>query len=172
MKTLSKTSLSEEELEILGISSNYRNESYKRLSWDEYFMSVVEIIRKRSHDADTQHGIVLVRDNKIISTGFNGYPENSEDNLLPNIRKDRKKYWAINHAEESAIFNAAKYGIALNGCKAYISGKPCNSCSKKLISVGVKHWIIGNITHISSLEEDLQSKYWIESHNILIEKFS
>lgn len=149
---------------------DYIDQEYHRISWDEYFMGIAYLIKQRSHDSQTQHGCVFVRDKRIISTGFNGYPPGANDKEIPNVRKDGAKYPFINHAEESAIYNAAKEGVSLKGCTAFITGLPCGSCSRKLVTVGVTDWVIGDIGHQSSIEDQTLREYWIQSFNVQIRK--
>jgi dCMP deaminase len=156
----------------IGVNCGYINQEYQRLSWDQYFYNIVDVVRKRSHDSETQHGCVIVRtDNTIVTTGFNGFPSGSNDKELPNIRMDGFKYFFFNHAEESALITAAKYGISVNGCRIYISGRPCYSCARKLIMAGIKEWIVGDIGHKYTDQEELVYNYLVEYHQVLVRKF-
>lgn len=149
----------------------YINSSYSRISWDDYFMNMAYLVRLRSHDSETAHGAVFVRNNRIISTGFNGFPPASKDTEIPNVRKDGAKYPFMNHAEESAIFNAAKEGVSLNGCTAYITGLPCSLCARKLVSVGIFNWVVGNVGYVCSEEDSLLRQYWIDTFNVSVKQF-
>lgn len=155
------------DFEILGITDKNINVIRRdRISWDQYFMEICNLVSQRSHDAQTQHGCVLVKNKQIISTGYNGFPAGSPDDIIPNIRN--YKYPFIIHAEESAILNAAKIGVSIKDCIAYITGMPCSECAKKLVSVGILHWIIGDKTHISNEEQDILRKFWITTFNVKI----
>lgn len=155
--------------EKLGINDPaYIDELYSRPSWDDYFLDLAISISKRSHDSQTQHGCLIVKDNRILSSGYNGFPSGSNDKIIPNIRKDNKKYPFINHAEISAIFNCAKNGISLDGSKIYITGKPCHNCAKALVSVGILDWVIGNKGHVSSEEEDLLYEFWVQEFGVKV----
>lgn len=156
--------------ESLGIYDDNRNVvPHARISWDEYFMSMAYLIAKRSHDSQSQHGTCLVRDNRIISTGFNGFPPGSPDHIIPNIRP--WKYVAMNHAEESAIFDAARRGVSIEGCRAYVSGHPCCYCCRKLISVGVLDWIIGKTGFQQTDQEKDLTRFWLEKFNVKVRVF-
>lgn len=156
----------------LGITDDDKNidRKYSRMNWDDYFMSIVNLVRKRSHDSQTQHGAVAVRDNVIIATGFNGFPPGSDDIFLPNTRPEKYKF--VNHAEESLIYIAAKNGVSLDGCTLYVSGQPCCHCARKLISVGITDWVIGPISHVSSSTEALLYKYWVESFKVKVRQYT
>lgn len=161
--------LTKEELAQIGISPKNHDAQYQRMSWDDYFMSLVNLLRKRSCDSQTQHACVAVRNKVIIGTGFNSFPSGSDDENLPNIRP--YKYAFINHAEEALIYNCAKLGIALEGCTLYVSGQCCSQCIRKVISVGIKDLVTGPITHVSSSTEDLLYRYWVESHKVNVREY-
>ena len=105
--------------------------------WDERFLELAKQIASWSKDPSTQVGCVVVGpDREIRSTGFNGLPrgiEDSEDRL--NNREI--KYPMICHAEENAIMHAARIGISLKDCTAYVTWPPCTRCARSLIQAGV-----------------------------------
>lgn len=151
---------SKKELDILGIGYEFRNNGYIRPTWDEYFLAIAKIIATRSHDCQTQHACILVRDNRIISTGVNGFPSNSPDGVLPNKRP--QKYDYILHAEHNAILNCAKEGVSVKNSIAYLTGLCCDECSKIMVSCGILDWRIGNLGHVASVEATLRAKFWRE----------
>lgn len=117
--------------------------NYKRLSWDEYFMSLAFLVRMRSPDSQTQHGSVLVdRENKIVSTGYNGFLPEAADDCIPNKRPYKLQY--VMHAEVNAILSAS---CELKSCKIYVTGLPCNDCLKMIIKAGIKNVIVGDVKH-------------------------
>ena len=109
--------------------------------WDERFLKLAKQIASWSKDPSTQVGCVVVGpDREIRSTGFNGLPrgiEDSEDRL--NNREI--KYPMICHAEENAIMHAARIGISLKDCTAYVTWPPCTRCARSLIQAGVSEII-------------------------------
>ena len=114
------------------------------MKWDLRFLKLAQHISKWSKDPSTKVGCIIVgEDREIRSTGFNGFPrgiEDSEDRL-----NDRtKKYPLICHAEENAIMHAARIGISLKGCIAYVTWPPCNRCTRSLIQAGIKEIVIPN----------------------------
>ena len=109
--------------------------------WDERFLELAKQIASWSKDPSTQVGCVVVGpDREIRSTGCNGLPrgiEDSEDRL--NNREI--KYPMICHAEENAIMHAARIGISLKDCTAYVTWPPCTRCARSLIQAGVSEII-------------------------------
>ena len=109
--------------------------------WDERFLELAKQIASWSKAPSTQVGCVVVGpDREIRSTGFNGLPrgiEDSEDRL--NNREI--KYPMICHAEENAIMHAARIGISLKDCTAYVTWPPCTRCARSLIQAGVSEII-------------------------------
>ena len=106
--------------------------------WDRRFLDLAFHIAAWSKDPSTQVGCVVVGpDREIRSTGFNGFPRGIEDTL--NRLQDRaRKYPLICHAEENAIMHAARIGVALKGCVAYVTWPPCTRCARSLIQAGVE----------------------------------
>jgi len=93
----------------------------------------------RSHDAQTKVGCVIVKDNRIIGTGYNGFPPDMPDYELPTTRPEKYKW--ILHAEENALSNCSK---SPEGGISYTTGKPCLRCAKLLYAAGIKTFVCGN----------------------------
>ena len=114
-----------------------KRQSY--ISWDEYFMGVALLAAERSKDPNTQVGACLVDDQKrIISTGYNGFPQGCSDDVFPWNRDEKlgeTKYQFVVHAELNAILNAR--GKLLQDSKIYVGLFPCNECAKAIIQAGV-----------------------------------
>lgn len=158
--------MTNEELILLGIEPKNHDNNYKRLSWDEYFLNIAKIVSKRSHDSARQHGTVLVRNNIILCTGFNGYPSGAPDGILPNTRPEKNKF--IIHSEPNAILTAAKNGIKLDSAIAYITGMPCSSCTMMLGSLNIIDWRIGKEGYLADEKELLLAKFWREHFKVKI----
>ena len=120
--------------------SDKRNEY---ITWDDYFMGVAVLAAQRSKDPSTQVGACIVdANNRIISTGYNGFPQGCSDDDFPWNRDETKgdtKYPFVVHAELNAILNAA--GKPLFGSRLYVALFPCNECAKAIIQAGVKEVI-------------------------------
>jgi dCMP deaminase len=107
----------------------------KEEKWHVRFMRIANEIATWSRDPSTKVGCVLVKDKKIISTGYNGFPQNISDDL--NRLNDREfKYEATIHAETNAIITAALHGISTEGSTAYTTFHPCSRCAAALINAG------------------------------------
>ena len=110
------------------------------ISWDEYFMGVAILSGMRSKDPNTQVGACIVsQDNKILSMGYNGFPNGCSDDEFPWARVGdplENKYFYTTHSELNAILNYR--GGSLVGAKIYVSLFPCNECAKAIIQSGIK----------------------------------
>lgn len=115
------------------------------LSWDEYFMSIAKITAGRSKDPNTQVGACIVsKDNRILSTGYNGAPNNFDDDKFPWDREGNPletKYMYVCHAEANAIDNFRGYKKEFENSRIYVDLFPCNECAKKIIQNGIKEVI-------------------------------
>ena len=110
------------------------------ISWDEYFMGVSKLSGMRSKDPNTQVGACIVgADNRILSMGYNGFPNGCSDDEFPWSREGdgiECKYPYVTHSELNAILNYR--GGNLEGTKLYVSLFPCNECAKAIIQAGIK----------------------------------
>ena len=117
----------------------YQREDY--INWDEYFMGVAYLSARRSKDPNTQVGACIVsQDNKILSMGYNGFPNGCSDEDFPWNRESAdpydNKYFYTTHSELNAILNYR--GGSLEGSKLYVTLFPCNECAKALIQSGIR----------------------------------
>ena len=105
--------------------------------WDQRFLKLAEHISGWSKDPSTKVGCVVVgEDREIRSTGFNGFPRGIADDTA-RLEDREQKYPLICHAEENAIMHAARTGISLKSCVAYVTWPPCTRCARSLIQAGV-----------------------------------
>jgi len=116
------------------------------ISWDEYFMGVAKLSGMRSKDPNTQVGACIVSsDNRILSMGYNGFPNHCSDDIFPWEREGSTldtKYAFVAHSELNAILNYR--GGSLDGAKIYVSLFPCNECAKAIIQSGIKTIVYGS----------------------------
>lgn len=120
-----------------------------RPSWDEYFMNIVELVKERSTCLRRQVGAVIVKDKRILSSGYNGAPAGcSHCSEIGCIRQklgipsgERHELCRASHAEQNAIVQAAKYGTSIEGGTIYVTTRPCVICSKLIINSGIKRVI-------------------------------
>lgn len=108
-------------------------------------MDVAEAVSKRSHDAETQVGSVLVNNKTgaIIATGFNGFVRGADDSILPNTRPDKYQY--IVHSEQNLIANCARHGISMEDTTLVCTLTPCAACMRMLWQCGITHVVAKNI---------------------------
>lgn len=105
--------------------------------WDTRFLGLAKHISDWSKDPSTKVGCVVVgEDREVRSTGFNGFPRGIED-TVERLNNREMKYPMICHAEENAIMHAARIGISLKGCTAYVTWPPCSRCARSLIQAGI-----------------------------------
>ncbi len=118
-----------------------------RASWDEYFMQIAEIVKTRSTCLRRQVGAVIVKDHRIITTGYNGAPSGlwhcTERGICERERLhipsgQRHELCRALHAEQNAIIQAANLGISTEGATIYITLQPCVICAKMLVNAGIK----------------------------------
>ena len=106
--------------------------------WDQRFLELAKHIAGWSKDPSTKVGCVVVgEDREIRSTGFNGFPRGIADDG-ERLSDREQKYPLICHAEENAIMHAARIGVSLKGCVAYVTWPPCTRCARSLIQAGVR----------------------------------
>lgn len=126
--------------------------------WDKRFLKLAKHISEWSKDPSTQVGCVVVGpDREIRSTGFNGLPRGIEDND-ERLNNREIKYPLICHAEENAIMHAARIGISLKDCTAYVTWPPCTRCARSLIQAGISTIIYPENTEIP--------KRWMDDFNL------
>ena len=110
------------------------------ISWDDYFMGVALLAAERSKDPNTRVGACIVDEqNRILSTGYNGFPHGCSDDEFPWGRDGadvETKYPYVVHAELNAILNTR--GTSLTGSKLYVALFPCNECAKAIIQAGIR----------------------------------
>ena len=122
----------------------------QRPSWDEYFMEMAELARKRSTCLRRHVGAVIVKDNRVIATGYNGVPKGirhcEETGCLRqqlNVPSGKMHELCRGlHAEQNAIIQAACMGSSIEGGTLYCTTQPCVICTKMIINAGIKRVVI------------------------------
>ncbi len=144
-----------------------------RPTWDQYFIDIANLVKTRSTCTRRQVGAVVVKDKRILSTGYNGAPNAcshcSEIGCLRtklNIPSgERHELCRALHAEQNAIAQSAKYGISMEGATIYVTAQPCSLCAKILINSGIAK-IIYQGTYPDELSLEL-----LKEAGIILEKF-
>ena len=138
------------------IISIIKNTTY-RPSWDEYFVTVAYLISKRSSCDRLHVRCVLVKDNHIVSTGYNGHISGAHHE---SFIRDGHEQLTI-HSEINAVADSVKRGVCLNNATAYITHTPCINCCKALIASGIKQ-----IFYVEEYKKDNLIDKLCESGNV------
>ncbi len=117
-----------------------------RPSWDEYFMAITALVAKRSTCLRRKVGAIVVKDRRILATGYNGAPSGLRHCLEVGCLRERLKVPSGQrhelcralHAEQNVLIQAAYHGIAVAGSILYCTNLPCIICTKMLINAGIK----------------------------------
>lgn len=120
---------------------------HKRPSWDEYFLSMADLVGSRGTCDRGRSGAVLVKDKRILATGYVGSPigvvhcDDVGHEMHTLTREDgtiSRHCLRTAHAELNAIANAARFGVAIDGATLYCKMVPCYTCAKTIINSGIK----------------------------------
>lgn len=136
-----------EELKIIELE---RSKVKKQRSWDEYFIDMLDLVKTRSPDKETQVACIITENNRVISTGFNGWPS-SLDNL-PNTRPNKYPYFL--HAEQNAICNLFSKPV---NPTTYLTHYSCSTCIKMLWQIGCRRIVVPINRKFFSFSEDDQT---------------
>lgn len=112
-----------------------------RSSWDEYFMGIAQQVAQRSTCPRASVGAVIVRERRILTTGYNGAPEGLPHCLEVGCIIEDDHCQRSLHAEQNAILQAAFHGVSIAGGTMYVTHQPCNTCAKMIINAGLKRVI-------------------------------
>ena len=137
------------------------DEKVQRPNWTEYFKKIALVTKERSPCERLQVGCVLVKDNRIVSQGYNGFlPGCPHDSI---VRDGHEQ--ATVHAEQNAIADCARRGAACEGTIAYITHYPCIICARMLLAAG-----ICEINYIEDYKNDLLVNLFCEQLGVNINK--
>ena len=132
-----------------------------RPSWDEYFKEIVISTSKRSPCSRLHVGCLLVKDNRIISQGYNGFLPGC---VHKSVIRDNHEQSTV-HAEQNALCDCAKRGVSCNDSIVYITHYPCIICTRMLLASGIKE-----IKYINNYHNDELVSYFCEQLNVEIIK--
>jgi dCMP deaminase len=132
------------------VKTNDKQIENNRPSWDEYFLDIAALVAKRSTCLRRQVGAVIVKDKRILTTGYNGAPSGlAHCEKTGCIRQEMKipsgqrhELCRALHAEMNAILQAAQYGISLAGSMIYCTNQPCIICAKMIINAGITRIVV------------------------------
>ncbi len=143
-----------------------------RPDWDSYFMEIAHIVAKRSTCKRRNVGALIVKNKRILATGYNGAPTGlrhcMEVGCLREQMKvppgERHELCRGLHAEQNAIIQAAYHGVTINGAYLYCTHLPCSICIKMLINAGIE-----KVFYLDGYPDDLSVKM-IDESSIIIQK--
>ncbi|MFC1805054.1 cytidine/deoxycytidylate deaminase family protein [Candidatus Omnitrophota bacterium] len=129
-----------------------KKKAHKRPSWDKYFMEVALLVSKRATCLRRSVGAVLVKDKKILATGYNGAPSGLAHCIDIGCLRQKLKVPSGQrhelcrglHAEQNVILQAALYGTSTKASTLYITHQPCVICTKMLINAGIREIVISD----------------------------
>jgi dCMP deaminase len=121
----------------------------QRPSWDQYFMKITADVSERATCIKRKVGAIIVKDNRILSTGYNGAPKGMDHcEAVGCIRIEmhvpsgqRHELCRGLHAEQNAIIQAAVHGVKVDGSTMYCTYQPCVICVKMMINAGIKRLV-------------------------------
>ena len=135
-----------------------------RPSWDDYFMEMTKLTATRSSCLRCHVGAVLVKDTRVIATGYNGAPAGvTHCEVTGCLRQklnvpsgERHELCRGLHAEQNAIIQAALYGVSTEGATIYCTTKPCSICTKMIINAKITKIVYGEYYNDSLADELLK----------------
>ena len=118
----------------------------QRPSWETYFMDITHLVAKRSTCRRRSVGAILVKDKRILATGYNGAPSGIPHCIdIGCLREEmdiasgqRHELCRGIHAEQNAIIQAAFHGVSVNGASLFCTNLPCSICAKMIINAGIR----------------------------------
>lgn len=122
----------------------------KRPGWDEYFLNIAKLVSRRSTCLRRQVGALIVKNRRILTTGYNGTPTGITHCEVTGCLREKFKVPSGErhelcrglHAEQNAIIQAALYGVNIEGGTLYCTNQPCSICAKMLINAGIKEIVM------------------------------
>jgi dCMP deaminase len=138
----------------------------ERPGWDDYFMDIAALVARRSTCLRRDVGVVLVRDRRILATGYNGAPSGLHHCLDTGCLREqlqvpsgeRHELCRGLHAEQNAIIQAALHGVSVKGAHLYCTNHPCIICAKMIINAGIV-----KITFRDGYLDDMAKKMLMEA---------
>ncbi len=139
------------------------NTEFKRPDWDTYFMDIAHVVARRGNCSRRQVAALIIREKRIISTGYNGTPrgvKNCFEGGCPRCSSDAPSGHSLGdcicaHAEENAIVQAAYHGIAVRGGTLYCTISPCLMCAKMIINAGIVEVVYEEEYHFNEQARNL-----------------
>ena len=145
---------------------------------DTYYMGIAMAVRQNANCTGNRIGAVLVLENRVISTGYNGVPEGMKNCLEGGCLRCRNPQGRFPtgtgydlcicvHAEQNALLTAARFGIAVDGATVYSTMQPCFGCGKELLQASVKRIVYLHLWTPSDVDPEMDSQKKAEYEKLL-----
>ena len=144
---------------------------HTRPSWDEYFLEIVRVVGERGTCDRGYAGCVITKNKRLLSTGYAGSPcglphcdevGHEMHTVIEEDGRESRHCIRTTHAEQNAIVQAARFGIALDGGTLYSHMTPCYTCAKMIINAGIKRVVCQKDYHASQKSKDIFKKAKID----------
>ncbi len=152
-------------------TKNVSCETYHRPSWDEYFMKIVEMVGSRGSCDRGRSGAVITKDRRIVSTGYVGSPVglahcdevgHEMHTVIHENGEQSRHCIRTTHAEQNAICQAARVGVALEGSTLYCKMTPCYTCAKMVINAGINRVVCAEDYHAGERSKEIFKEAGVE----------
>jgi len=118
-----------------------------RPTWNEYFLNIAREVAQRSTCERAKVGAVIVKDKRILTTGYNGSPRELAHCTEVGCLMDNGHCVRTLHAEQNAIIQAALHGVITEGAIIYVTHQPCFNCAKTIINAGISEIVYDREYH-------------------------
>ena len=144
-----------------------------RLSWDDYFMEITRLVARRATCLRRHVGAIIVRDKRILATGYNGAPKGLAHCMETGCLREKmgvpsgrmQELCRGLHAEQNAIIQAALFGVSIENSIIYSVTQPCVVCAKMIINAGIKR-VVFDETYPDPLAEQMFEEAGVDLVNI------
>ncbi len=144
-----------------------------RPSWDEYFMEMTQVVARRSTCLRRQVGAVLVKEKRILATGYNGAPSGLAHCAELGCLRDRlgipsgqrQELCRGLHAEQNGLLQAALHGVSVRGATLYCTHEPCITCAKMLVNAGIER-----VVYLQEYPDPF-ARQMLEEAGVVLERF-
>ena len=151
--------------------THMEEETHTRPSWDEYFLGIMHMVGARSTCDRGRSGAVIVKDKRILSTGYVGSPAGTahcddvghEMHTVTHPDGTQSRHCIRTaHAEQNAIAQAARVGVALEGSTLYCNMTPCYICAKMIINAGIVRVVAAKDYHAGVRSKEIFEEAGVE----------
>ena len=148
-----------------------KEKASSRPSWDEYFLDLIRVIGSRATCDRGRSGCVIVKDKRILASGYVGSPigvkhcdeiGHEMHSVIHENGEQTRHCIRTAHAEQNAIANAARFGVALDGSTLYCNMTPCYVCAKIIINSGIKRVVSAKDYHAGARSKEIFSESGVE----------